>query len=83
MDAIRVLVGSTVATLLLGLGVLEVTSQRVRIDQPSTAASDPGEAPTPVWQNSLNAQGDVLDADLGPPAGRETEAVHFVETEER
>lgn len=79
MDAIRVLVGSTVATLLLGLGILEVTSQRVRIDQPSTAASDP----TSSGQNSLNAQGDLLDVDLDPPAGGETETVRFVETEER
>lgn len=68
MDAIRVLVGSTVVTLLLGLGVLEVTSQRVRPDQPSTAASD--------------AQGDLPDVELGPVMSWETETVHLVETEE-
>jgi hypothetical protein len=68
MDAIRVLVGSTVATLLLGLGVLEVTSQRVRPDPPSTAASD--------------AQADLPDVELGPAAGWESETVQLVETEE-
>ncbi len=69
MDAIRVLVGSTVVTLLLGLGVLAVMSQRVRVDQPSTVASD--------------AQAELSDVDLGPAAGWETEAVHLVETEAR
>lgn len=68
MDAIRVLVGSTVVTLLLGLGVLEVTSQRVRPDKPPTAASD--------------APGDVPDVELGPAMSWETETVHLVETEE-
>jgi len=79
MDAIRVLVGSTVATLLLGLGILEVTSQRVRTDQPSTAASDR----TPAWPSSPSAPGDLLDVDIDPPAGQETEAVRLVEAEER
>ena len=82
MDAIRVLVGSTVATLLLGLGILEVASQRVRIDPPSTAA-DLAEVPSPSRQSSLSAPGDLLDVDLGPTTGRDTETVRFVEAEER
>lgn len=75
MNANRVLVGSAVGTVLLGLGVLEVLSQKVRVDQPSTAVSDVGEAPTDSWPE--------LDLALDPTASQETEAVYLVDAEDR
>jgi len=74
MNANRVLVGSAVGALLLGLGVLEVMSQRVRVDQPSTGVSDLGEAPTHSWPE--------LNLALDPTASRETEAV-YLDAEDR
>lgn len=47
MNAAWIPVGSAVVMILLGLGVLEVTSKQVRVEEPSPAAWQAGEAPTP------------------------------------
>jgi hypothetical protein len=75
MNANRVLTASAVGALLLGLGVLEVMSQRVRVDQPSAVVSDLGEARTHSWPD--------LDLALDPTASQETEAVYLVDAEDR
>ena len=77
MNANRVLVGSAVGALLLGLGVLEVMTQRVRIDQPVTAASELGEAPTDSWPEL------ELSFARGPIESRDTEAVYLADVEDR
>jgi len=80
----RVLLGSAAAIILLGLGVLEVMSARVRLDPPSAGVSSSGEAPTQSSRDFLNAQGDLLNLELGPTADRETaEPGHFAVGEER
>jgi hypothetical protein len=77
MNANRVLVGSAMGALLLGLAVLEVMSQRVRVDQPTTAASDLGEAPTDSWPELERS------CALGPIESRQTEAVYLADMEDR
>jgi len=76
MNANGVLVGSAVGALLLGLGVLEVTSQRVRVDQPSTGVSDLGEAPTDPWPEL------ELSLTLGPLESPEAEAEYLADAED-
>jgi len=64
----RVLAGSAVVAILLGIGVLEVFSARVQVDpfSSATTGSNPGHArPTP-WQDFLITQGDLLNLELGP-----------------
>ena len=73
MNANRVLVGSAMGALLLGLAVLEVMSQRVRVDQPTTAASDPTDS-WPELERSCT---------LGPIESRQTEAVYLADMEDR
>ncbi len=73
-----ILLGSAAAIILLGLGVLEVMSARVRFDPPCAAVSSSGDAPTQSSQDFLNAQGDLPNLELGPTADRETaEPMHF------
>jgi hypothetical protein len=77
-------VSSAVAIILLGLGVLEVMSAKVRLDPPSAAISSSGDALPQSSQHFLNAQGDLLNLELGPTADRETaEPVHFSVGEDR
>jgi hypothetical protein len=56
----QVLAGSSVAVILLGLGVLELVSQRAPVDAFSRTASNPGSE----WANP----GALLKQEPGPPA---------------
>lgn len=61
----RVLAGSSVVVILLGLGVLELVSYRSRVDASSTTGSNPGnERAAP----GRDVQGALLKQELGPPA---------------
>lgn len=55
----RVLVGIAVVACLLGLGALEVLSQRVRVDPAATALRASGGAPELAW-DSLAPREDIL-----------------------
>ena len=65
----RVLIGSAVAILLLGLGVLEIAADRVGVERaPATASNSAAEQTGPSWRDVLNTQGYLLNLELGPPA---------------
>jgi len=66
----RVLAGSVVVAILLGIGVLEVFSARVQVDpfSSATTGSNPGDERPNPWQDFLITQGDLLNLELGPPA---------------
>lgn len=69
----RVLIGSAVAIMFLGLGVLEITADRVRVERAPAAASNSADEQTgPRWREFLNTQGHLLNLELGPPADWET-----------
>jgi hypothetical protein len=71
MNAVWIPVGSAVAIILLSLGVLEVMSAGVRVDQPSAAAL-------------LDAPDDFLTLEFGPTVGRETpETTHAADGDNR
>ncbi|HET9925246.1 MAG TPA: hypothetical protein VFS98_14105 [Methylomirabilota bacterium] len=55
----RVLIGVGVLVFLLGIGTLEVLSQRVRVDPAATALRAAGGAPEPSW-DSLAPRDDLL-----------------------
>ncbi len=67
---LRILIGSAVVMILLGLAVLEIVSERVRvdIDQPSSAILNPGAEPQDRWQDFLVTPGDLFNLELGPTA---------------
>ena len=69
MNATWILVGSAVAIILLSLGVLEVMSEGVRVDDPVPAARWGSDAP----MHSELTPDDLLILDLGPETG---EAIH-------
>ena len=75
MNANRVLAASAAGTVLLGLGVLEVMSLRVRVDQPPAVVSDVGEAPTNSWLEP------ELDFAVEPTERRETEVMALFDAE--
>ncbi len=54
---VRVLVGSAVVIMLLSLALLEIVSERVRVDQPPAAVSNPGDEATDRGQDVLITQG--------------------------
>ncbi len=64
---LRILVSSAVVIILLGLAVLEIVSERVRVDQPSSAVLKPGAEPQDQWQDCLVTQGDLFNLER-PPA---------------
>ena len=75
MNALWIPVGSAVAIILLSLGVLQVMSQNVRVDQSSTGARRFGETDTPD---------DLLTLEFGPAVGRETpETTHAADRGDR
>jgi hypothetical protein len=59
MNAVWIPIGSAVAIILLSLGVLDIMSERVRVDQSSAAAV-------------LDPPDDFLTLEFGPTVGRET-----------
>ena len=65
---LRILIGSAVVLILLGLAVLEIVSERVRVDQPSSAILNPGAEPQHRWQDFLVTPGDLVNLELGPTA---------------
>ena len=65
MNAAWIPVGSAVAIILLSLGVLEVMSAGVRVDEPGPAGRWVGAAP---WHAELTPA-DLLALDLGPETG--------------
>ena len=77
-------VGSAVAIILLGLGVLEVMSAGVRVDQSSTGAWRFRETPAHSGPAFLDAPDDLLTLELGPTVGRETaETTHVADGDDR
>lgn len=74
MNALWIPVGSAVAIILLSLGVLQMMSQGVRVDQ-SAAHSE---------SSLLDAPDDLQTLELGPTVGRETrEATHATDWKDR
>ena len=68
----RVLAGSAVVAILLGIGgVLEIVSNRVRVDAFSTTGSNPGDERTTPRQDFLITQEALLNLELGPPTAWE------------
>lgn len=65
---LRILIGSAVVIILLGLAVLEIVSERVRVDQPSSAILNPGAEPQDRRQDFLVTPGDLFNLELGPTA---------------
>jgi hypothetical protein len=65
----RVLIGSAVAIMILGLGALEIIADRVRVEPaPTTASGSADEQTGSQWREVLNLQGHLLSFELGPPA---------------
>ncbi len=62
MTLSRVLIGVGVLVFVLGIGTLEVLSQRVRVDPAATAHRAAGGAPEPSW-DSLAPRDDLLSLD--------------------
>ncbi len=65
---LRILISSAVVIILLGLAVLEIVSERVRVDQPSPAILNPGAEPQDRRQDFLVTPGDLFNLELGPTA---------------
>lgn len=65
-------VGSAVAIILLSLGVLEVMSEGVRVDQSSTGARRFWETPAHSGPAFLDTPDDLLTLEFGPAVSRET-----------
>jgi hypothetical protein len=84
MNAMWIPVGSAVAIILLSLGVLEVMSERVRVDQSSTAVWRFWETPAHSGSAFLDAPDDLLTLELGPTVGREPpETMHGADGDDR
>jgi hypothetical protein len=84
MNAMWIPVGSAVAIILLSLGVLEVMSQVVRVDQASTGAGRFWETPAHPGPAFLDTPDDLLPLELGPTVGRETpETTHPADGDDR
>jgi hypothetical protein len=84
MNAIWIPVGSAVAIILLSLGVLEVVSEGVRVDQSPTGAWRFWEPSAHSGPALLDAPDDLLTLELGPTVGRETpEATHAADGDDR
>jgi len=84
MNALWIPVGSAVAIILLSLGVLQVMSQGVRVDQSSTGARRFWEIPAHSESALLDAPDDLLTLELGPTGGRETpETIHAADGDDR
>ena len=76
MNATWIPVGSAVAIILLSLGVLEVMSEGVRVDEPVPAAWRFSDAPT----HAELTPDDLLTLDLGPETG---ETIHSADGNDR
>jgi hypothetical protein len=76
MNATWIPVGSAVAIILLSLGVLEVMSKGVRVDEPVSAACG---SRTPQCNAELTPD-DLLTLDLGPETG---ETIHSADGDDR
>jgi hypothetical protein len=84
MNALWIPVGSAVAIILLSLGVLQLMSQGVRVDQSSTGARRSWETPAHPESAFLDAPDDLLTLELGPTVGRETpETMHAADEDDR
>lgn len=82
MNATWIPVGSAVGLILLGLGVLEVMSAGVRVDQ-----SPPGDRTfweAPAHSSPEHSSDDVLTLEFGPRVGRETAGtLHALDEDDR
>ena len=76
MNATWIPVGGAVAIILLSLGVLEVISKGVRVDEPVPAAWRFSDAP----MHAELTPNDLLTLDLGPEPG---ETMHSAEGDDR
>jgi hypothetical protein len=74
-------VGSAVAIILLSLGVLEIMSEGVRVDQSSTAARGFWETPAHSGPPFRDAPDDLLPLELGPTETPET--MHTADGDDR
>lgn len=70
MNATWIPVGSAVAIILLSLGVLEVMSKGVRVDEPVSAVRRFSDAP----MHSELTPDDLLTLDLGPETGQTSDS---------
>ena len=71
MNAMWIPVGSAVAIILPSLGVLEVMSEGVRVDQSSTGARRFWETPARSGPAFLDTPDDLLTLEFGPTVSRE------------
>ncbi len=53
---LRVLVASAVVVILLSLAILEIVSERIRVEHPPSAVSNPRDEPWDRWQDFLITQ---------------------------
>ena len=84
MNALWIPVASAVAIILLSLGVLQIMSQGVRVDQSSTGARRFWETAAHSESSLLNAPEDLQTFELGPTVGWETrEATHATDGKDR
>jgi hypothetical protein len=84
MNALWIPVGSAVAMILLSMGVLEVMSEGVRVDQSSTGARRFWETPAQSGPAFPDAPDDLLTLELGPTVSRETpETTHAADWDDR
>ena len=65
---LRILVGTGVGIVLLGLGVLEMLTERLPIDQSSAAVMSPSNEPA-RWRAFVDPRGHLLSLKLGSAAG--------------
>jgi hypothetical protein len=84
MNAMWIPVGSAVAIILLSLGVLEVMSEGVRVDQSSAGARRLWETPAHSGPAFLDTPDDLLTLEYGPTVSRETpETTHAADGDGR
>ena len=84
MNAVWIPVGSAVAIILLSLGVLDVMSEGVRVDQSSAGTRRFWETPAHSGPAFLDPPDDLLTLELGPTVGRETpETSHAADGDNR
>ena len=84
MNAMWIPVGSAVAIILLSLGILEVMSEGVRVDQSSAGARRFWEPAAHSGPGFPDAPDDLLTLELGPTVGRQTpETMHAADGDDR
>jgi hypothetical protein len=84
MNAAWIPVASAVAIILLSLGVLDIMSKGVRVDQPFAGTRRFWETPAHSGPALRDAPDDFLTFEFGPTVGRETpETTHAASGDNR